>query len=53
MATLRAAALIETVSYCILLSFWVAGNDIGTQLFGRIRREGVPAAWRGPGPAVR
>jgi integral membrane protein len=33
---LRWTALIETVSYCILLAFWLSGNDIGTKLFGSV-----------------
>lgn len=35
-ATLRVTALIETVSYLILLSFWVGGSDVGTKLFGSV-----------------
>jgi hypothetical protein len=35
-ATLRWASLVETVSYCILFTFWVGGSDIGTKLFGSL-----------------
>jgi integral membrane protein len=35
-ATLKWGALIETISYLILLSFWIGGNDIGTKLFGAL-----------------
>ena len=33
-ATLRIGALVETVSYLILLAFWLSGNRIGTRIFG-------------------
>lgn len=35
-ATLKWGALIETVSYLILLAFWIGGSDVGTKLFGSV-----------------
>jgi integral membrane protein len=38
-AWLKWVALVETVSYAILLFFWLGGNDIGTKLTGAIHGQ--------------
>jgi hypothetical protein len=35
-ATLRWVALIETVSYLVLFSFWMGGSKLGTAVFGSL-----------------
>ena len=34
--TLRVAAVVETVSYLVLLAFWVTGNRVGVRIFGSV-----------------
>ncbi|HET9443248.1 MAG TPA: DUF3817 domain-containing protein [Acidimicrobiales bacterium] len=36
---LRVVCLMETVSYLVLLWFWLSGNDLGTKIFGAVHGQ--------------
>ncbi|MBW3557335.1 MAG: DUF3817 domain-containing protein [Actinobacteria bacterium] len=36
---LKVVCIIETVSYMVLFTFWVSGNDVATKIFGAIHGQ--------------
>ncbi len=36
---LKVVCIIETVSYLVLFTFWVTGNDVATKIFGAIHGQ--------------